>query len=148
MLISAAYPSKYLKSDDLGGKTVRVTMDFVEVCDVGDGEFKPVLYFQGKERGMVLNLTNANTISAVYGDETDSWRGQELVIFVDPTVMFGAKRTGGLRVRPPEPRDTEQTMRDVTPVRAVANGTTGRPMPPVRQAMAVGHDVSHNDVPF
>ena len=64
MLISQAYPSKYLKSDDLGDKTVRVVMDFVEIQDVGDGEFKPVLYFQGKDRGMVLNLTNANTIAA------------------------------------------------------------------------------------
>ena len=146
MLISQAYPSKYLKSDDLGGKTVRVTMDFVEICDVGDGEFKPVLYFQGKDRGMVLNLTNAQTISAVYGDETADWKGQELVIYVDPNVMFGAKRTGGLRVRPPEPRDIDRPMRTVEPVRAIGNGTTGRAAP--MRVPITSHDAPPDDVPF
>jgi hypothetical protein len=148
MLISQAYPSKYLKSDDLGDKTVRVVMDFVEVQDVGDGEFKPVLYFQGKDRGMVLNLTNANTIAAVYGDETADWKGQELVIYVDRNVMFGAKRTGGLRVRPPEPRDVERDMRDVSPqavpVRRVANGAAV----PAAHRIPVTADRSLDDVPF
>lgn len=145
MLISQAYPSKYLKSEDLGDRTVLCIMSHVEICEVDDGVEKPVLYFQDKDRGMVLNLTNANTISAVYGDDTDGWRGQELVIYVDKNVMFGAKRTGGLRVRPPEPRDVEHDMRTVNPVpaRALANGTNGRAAP-VRAPIATGFD----KVPF
>jgi hypothetical protein len=146
MLISQAFPSKYLKSEDIGDRTVRVIMDYVEICDVGDGEHKPVLYFQGKEKGMVLNVTNANAVSAIYGDETSDWSGQELVVYVDKNVNFKGKRVDGLRVRPPLPKEVERDMRVVNPnpVRRVANGGSVA-MP---QATYAAPAIDTNDVPF
>jgi hypothetical protein len=70
MRISSAFPSKYLKAADLQGRQVNVLMSHVETETIGDDD-RPVLYFQGKEKGLILNKTNANSISAVYGDDTE-----------------------------------------------------------------------------
>ena len=75
MRISDAYPSNYLKASDLQGRTVVVTIDHCDIEDIGD-ERKPILYFQGKQKGMVLNKTNANNVSVLYGDDTDDWIGR------------------------------------------------------------------------
>ena len=54
-----AFPSKYLKSADLAGKRIPVVIREVVFEEVAQNEAdKPVLYFEGKERGMVLNKTN------------------------------------------------------------------------------------------
>ena len=39
------------------------------------------MYFEGKPKGLVLNKTNANTISDAYGDETEHWEGKEIVLY-------------------------------------------------------------------
>jgi len=101
MHIDAAFPSKYLKGVDLNGKTVRVTIDRVEIEEVGDGDRKPVMYFQGKDKGLALNRINADTISSAYGHETDDWTGKLVELYFDPNVYYGPKKVGGLRVRVP-----------------------------------------------
>ena len=101
MDIDAAFPSTYLKAADLQGKQVTVVMERIEMQDVGD-DHKPVLYFQGKEKGLVLNKTNANNIKDAYGNETSGWFGKQLIIF--PTkVDFSGRRVDAIRVRAPAP---------------------------------------------
>jgi hypothetical protein len=52
--------------------------------------------------GMVLNRTNADSITEILGtDETDEWAGGRVVLYVDKTVMYAGKRTGGVRVVAP-----------------------------------------------
>ena len=100
--VSARVPSKYLKGVDLNGRTVRVTIDRVEIEEVGDGDRKPVMYFQGKDKGLALNRINADTISSAYGHETDDWTGKVVELYFDPNVYYGPKKVGGLRVRVPK----------------------------------------------
>ena len=101
MKLAALYPGTYLKASDIKGHVVRVVIDRVEVEDLG-GETKPVLYFTGKDKGMVLNKTNATTIAEVYGDEdTETWEGKLVELYV-ARVDFQGKRVDGLRVRIPE----------------------------------------------
>lgn len=101
MKISDAFPSNYLKSSDLQGRSVRVQIDKVQTEELGrDREMKPILYFQGKSKGMVLNRTNGMVIAAAYGDDTDSWRGAEIELYV-AIVEMGGKQMDGLRVRIP-----------------------------------------------
>jgi hypothetical protein len=105
--ISQAFPSKWLKAADLDGKEWKRTIHSVELVDVGQEgkpENKPCLYFTGKdgdrsEKGIVLNVTNATSISAAFGDETDGWAGKEIVVYPD-SVMFQGKPTPCIRVRP------------------------------------------------
>lgn len=104
MNINDAYPSKYLKAADLQGRNIPVVIDRVEIEDISRGEKKPVIYFQNKQKGMVLNKVNARNIAALYGDDTDDWAGCELVLF-EAAVDFQGKTVPALRVRGPQPKD-------------------------------------------
>ncbi len=108
MLISSEYPSKYLKAADLQGREVRVVMQTVERQQVGQNadDTKPILYFKGKERGLVLNKTNANTISDAYGDDTDEWIDQPLILF-PAMVAFQGKTQPAIRCRVPIAKDNK-----------------------------------------
>jgi hypothetical protein len=99
--MSEAFPSKFLKAADLQGQHVTVTIDRVEVEDIdGKGTHKPVVYFQGKVKGIVLNKTNATTISDAYGDESDDWAGKPLLLY-DTKTPFEGKLVDALRVKIP-----------------------------------------------
>jgi hypothetical protein len=101
MKISAAFPSKYLRAADLDGRQVTVEIAHVELEEVGTGEEpKPVLYFQGKAKGVVLNKTNANTIASAYGDDTESWAGQHVTLF-SAHVDFQGRSVEAIRVKIP-----------------------------------------------
>lgn len=97
--INEAFPSNYLKAADLQGRQVTVTMDRAEYEKIGDDR-KLILFFKGKEKGMVLNKTNANNIAALYGPDTDDWNGEEIVLF-EAMVDFQGKTVPAIRVRAP-----------------------------------------------
>jgi hypothetical protein len=105
MKVSETFPSKYLKASDLQGREVRLTMANVQIEKLGDDD-KPVLYFKGKEKGLVLNKTNANTISDAYGDESEDWYDQPLILF---SVMtdFQGKVGPAIRCRVPTAKDNK-----------------------------------------
>jgi hypothetical protein len=109
MRISGAFPSDYLKASDLQGQRVLLKMSRIEMRDMGD-EVKPVLYFEGKEKGLVLNKTNANTIATAYGDETDDWVGAEIVLF-ETTVEYQGQRRPGIRCLVP-PRKPQRPVKE------------------------------------
>jgi arabinogalactan endo-1,4-beta-galactosidase len=111
MKMNEIYPSKYLKADDLQGREVRVTMQAVELEKIGDDN-KPVLYFKGKDKGVVLNKTNASTISVAYGDDTEDWYDQPIILF-SVMVDFQGKVAPAIRCRVPTAKDN----RAVAPVR-------------------------------
>lgn len=97
MKISSAFPSEYLKASDLQGHAVPVKMSHVTMVDL-NGEPKPVLHFQGKERGMILNKTNANKITEMFGDDTDDWEGGEVILY-EAMVDFQGKTVPAIRIR-------------------------------------------------
>lgn len=111
MKISSAFPSAYLKAADLQDRNLKVVMDRVEMEDIG-GDHKPILYFQGKDKGLVLNKTNSNNIAAAYGDDTDMWSGQEIILYPAMT-DFQGKTVPCIRVRAPTAKDRAQAPRPV-----------------------------------
>ena len=75
MDIRSMYDSDYVAAWDLRGDTV-VTIDRVEAGTVGHGkkvEKKPLVYFVGRKKALVLNKTNMATISNLYGHDAESW---------------------------------------------------------------------------
>jgi hypothetical protein len=108
MRISSAFPSPYLKAADLQGQRVPAKISRVEMREIGD-EVKPVVYFERREKGLVLNKTNANTVSAAYGDETEGWEGKEIVLF-ETEVEYQGRRMPGIRciVSPRKPQTPAQ----------------------------------------
>lgn len=102
MNIDEAFPSKYLKASDLKNRRVTVTIDHVVMEPMVDGgENKPVVYFAGAQKGLVLNVTNKNVIREAYGFETDDWNGEQIVLFA-AMVLFKGKKVPGLCVEIPD----------------------------------------------
>lgn len=128
MKISAAFPSKYLRAADLDGRQITVEIANVELEEVGTGEEpKPVLYFQGKAKGVVLNKTNAHTISAVYGDDTDDWIGQGVTLF-SAHVDFQGRSVESIRVKIP-PRKIEKKVIPAAVVAPVVDAIADEEIP-------------------
>ena len=100
MRISEEFSGTWLKAIDLHGHRVTVTISHVKREEVGQGEdreFKPVVYFQNKDKGLVLNKTNGLAIADLYGDDTDNWDGKPIVLY-STKVQFGSKMVDAIRV--------------------------------------------------
>ena len=106
MKASKFFSGNYVKAADLPRPVdvviAKVLEEKVEDRDSGREEPKMVVYFQGKERGLILNKTNADTLTAMAGsDESDSWIGLPIQLFNDLSVANPKTgQRGGVRIRP------------------------------------------------
>lgn len=97
--------SNALKASDLPpGSQVRVAIEKCEeiMFKADDGKEQPKIRisFVGKEKGLILNKTNAMTISHVYGPDTDQWLNKEIFLF-STKVDFGGQMVDAIRVNVP-----------------------------------------------
>jgi len=116
MDISKCFPTKFLKAADLGDRSVTVVIESVQMMDMADDtdKPKPVVYFKGKEKGLVLNITNSNSIAEICGDsvETDDWIKETIVLF-STKVDYAGKRVDAIRVEKPKPKTRAQSKNTV-----------------------------------
>lgn len=95
--------SKYLKKEDVGEDGLIVTIKgFTREILEADGtqEEKTVMHFVEDLKPMVLNRTNAQLVAVATGAKTaGDARGKQIVVYNDPTVGFGGKITGGIRIK-------------------------------------------------
>ena len=99
MNVAEMHPSKFLVVADLKGQAHKVIIDRLEQHEVGQEKDKKwVLFFRGKEKGLVLNVTNTNMIADSHGQETDDWAGKEIIIHKAKT-SFAGKPVDCIRVR-------------------------------------------------
>jgi hypothetical protein len=137
MKAGAAY-GNYLKAADLSGRRVTVTFEEVTLEEMkGEGGKKLVAAFAGKDKKLILNRTNADTITDILGtDETEDWIGKTVVLFPSKT-SFQGKRVDCIRI---------------DAVRKAANGRQLPPPPPPEpeepEPGADDFQVSDDDVPF
>ncbi len=103
MKMSEAFPSKYINAADLGERSHPVIIANVEMETLGEDR-KPVLYFQGRKKGLALNKTNGGRIALLYGDDTDDWIGKEITL-VAAEVDFKGDTVMAVRIKPPPRRD-------------------------------------------
>lgn len=96
--------SNFLKKDDVGEDGVILTIKgFAHETIKGDNgdETKVVMHFvEEGYKPMVLNSTNAAVLGKITGAATaGEARGKQIVVYDDPSVSFGGKVTGGLRLK-------------------------------------------------
>ncbi len=77
MNIDEVYPSKYLRGSDLAGRAATVTIDTVMLetfydSDTRENVKKPVVYFEGKKKGLVLGRGLAHQVAEMLGPDTDA----------------------------------------------------------------------------
>ena len=114
--VSDVKQSKYLDKKDCGANGIKVVIAGYTHEDVSrtdePTDMKYVLSFRdgkradgthGEIKAICLNLTNAERIETILGsDDLDDWIGGEIILFNDESVMFGQKKTGGIRVYVPQ----------------------------------------------
>lgn len=124
MTRNQAFPSRYLSKEDVRQPLI-VTIDTMQIEEL-DGDQgkknKAVLYFTEDVKPWVIPNCSFMEIEALYGPETDNWKGQQIEVFEDPSVMFGNKRVGGVRCRGLEKRPAPATR---TTARPAAQKKTG-----------------------
>jgi hypothetical protein len=101
--INQMVQSKYLKTADVPDPVI-VTVQGVKQVNMAKEdeapEMKWAIKFQEIDKPMVLNTTNIHVAAKVFGsDNTDDWRGKEIILYTDPNVSFGGQVVGGLRFR-------------------------------------------------
>jgi hypothetical protein len=95
--VGEMFPGAYLKAEDLGAVRPVLQIRMVASEKLGD-ELKWVVYFTGKDKGLVLNKTNAHMISEIAGtDDSDEWPGTVLRLYAT-TTEFQGKRVACLRI--------------------------------------------------
>ena len=99
MNINEAFPSKYLKADVdiLPDEPVHLTITDVSIENIGSGEKqenKPVVSFREVKKALVLNKTNATTITKLYGPDTDAWVGKRITLLWKEVEYQGEMRPG------------------------------------------------------
>ena len=119
MKIALMKESKYLRKEDLQGRPWRVTIKSFKKGNVAraddEPEIKWIFVFKELDRPVVMNQTNLELIGdALNTDDSNDFAGREITLWDDPSVKFGGKRVGGIRVRevregdespPQKPRD-------------------------------------------
>jgi hypothetical protein len=92
------YGSKWLSADDLDGETPRYKIKDVRIESLRDKDGrtnnKLVLYFNGVEKALVLNKTNAGRMAAAYGKDESRWIGKAVELYTE-TTTYG----DGIRIR-------------------------------------------------
>ena len=96
--INTLFPSKWLKSDDVK-QGVNVQIAGMKLEEVEEGKpGKPVLYFNGAQKGLVLNKTNGQMIAHITGSlDTDDWVGKTVYLHSEP-VSFQGRIVDSIRV--------------------------------------------------
>ena len=92
------YRSKFMKADDLNGRSATYTVNGCTAEDVGD-DTKLVLAFSEIDRPLVLNTTNATTMAELHGPETDGWEGKKVKL-VPATTQYQGKLVKCTRISP------------------------------------------------
>lgn len=135
--INDAFPSNYLKASDIRGAEPIVTIDHVAFEPVGrQKEMKAVIYFKGKEKGLVLNKTNATKVTQIAGSaQTEDWDGVRVRLYGTET-EFGGETVECIRIKAAPP---------VSTVRAAAVPVQAPPPPPQPPADAM---LADDDIPF
>jgi hypothetical protein len=105
------YDRDFIFHYDLGGRDVTVTIDHVKQGELtgtsGKKSKKPVVYFEGKDRGLAICKTNGGIIASLYGADVREWKGKRITLYPTKT-MFGGKEVDCIRIRPTVPQPKGQ----------------------------------------
>lgn len=106
MHISELKESKFLKKEEVDPAMLVTISEVTQENIAKEGapqELKWCVHFNELEKPMVLNSTNGQLIAMITGSEdSEGWTGAQVVLYHDPSVTFGGKLVGGIRIRAPK----------------------------------------------
>ena len=102
MKTSDFHQSKYLKRKDLDGPKVVSISEVTSETFKNSSDAKPLVYFKGMRKPLILNRTNTDAIEDIAGtDEMNDWPGVKVEIFPS-TVEVNGETKDCIRVRAPD----------------------------------------------
>lgn len=109
MNVNSLIESKFMKASDLNGEDQIVTIKDVDFAEVGqDKQKKPVIFFKGIPKGMVLNKTNIQALEMATGEsDTDDWAGKRVTLYEGETTDPSGKLVPCLRIKSKAPKDAK-----------------------------------------
>src|SRR5688572_18610086 len=102
---ASTFVSNYIKAEFLkqhGPRTFTITDVVTETLKVQgtDKTEKKLALVVDDDQRLLLNKVNNTILIGLFGsDETDDWKGKRVTAFFDPSVSFGGKTCGGIRLR-------------------------------------------------
>jgi hypothetical protein len=96
--------SKFLTKEDCGEDGILLTIAGFTSEDMksddGSLEHKVLMHFAEDVKPMILNRTNSQLLAQATGATVaGAAKGKQIIVVNDPSVSFGGKITGGLRIR-------------------------------------------------
>jgi hypothetical protein len=103
----ALYSKEHLGAWDLPeGRDAVVTIERIEAKELRNPtkkEIKPILFFKGKEKSLIVNATNGKIIASLYGTKVGAWKGKRIALYKTTTNGPGGQTVECVRVRPSIP---------------------------------------------
>jgi len=104
MKMNEVFPSRFLKAEDLDGDMTvvvkKVDMETVIDPSTGGEIQKPVAYFEGLQKGLILNKTNFKTlVNITKQEDSDNWAGTRCVLTTIDVPAFG-DIVSAIRIKP------------------------------------------------
>ena len=91
---SDCYGGKFMKAEDVQGKPFKDTIERVVGEKMQDGRLRAVVYFQGREKGIVLNATRHKfVVGLAKSKDSADWVGLTVGVRAGVT-DFGGKDVG------------------------------------------------------
>lgn len=95
--------AQYMSAKTAGeynGKTLVIDSAYSSLVGaVGEEKEKLLVRFSGVDKPLVLNQTNIALLSTTYGDDTDQWINNKVVLNL-VTVMFNGSPVLGIQLNP------------------------------------------------
>lgn len=90
---------KHFKASDLSGGPLRLKISSIAADKPGSNSErdKLILKFEGQEKDLILNATNAGVLVGRFGDDYSKWVGSEVIIASVP-VQYNGQTVQGIRV--------------------------------------------------
>ena len=150
--MSEAFPSNFLKADDIAGREPVVTIKEAALEKLGSGadaEEKLVLSFVESPKKMVVNKTNFDNICKATGQEdSDDWGGHKITI-TTREVDFQGKTVLALRVSILPPKTAAKAPAKAPAKAAVISPEVAAEVANAGQTEAGGEEgINSDDVPF
>lgn len=109
MLISQAFPRRFANAADIGDQTPTLRIARVTQEKVGPAS-KPVIWFFGAHKGIILSATLARQIAELHGDDTALWTGQPVTLHTirvkvngEPALSIRARAPASAASQAPQP---------------------------------------------
>jgi hypothetical protein len=108
MTVDQLFPSRWLKSSDIGSNPRTATITKIDFEEVGqDRDRKAILSFQNTKKRMILNRTNAQILANLYGKEVQNWIGKRITLYC-AEVQFRGTPCLAVRIREQVPGATKE----------------------------------------